>query len=281
MTSASLNVDLHCHSVVSDGVLTPTAVAQRAHANGVAMWALTDHDEIGGIAEARNAAQALGMRFITGVEISVTWANTTIHIVGLNFDETNEALVTGLAATRWGREGRAREIAAELALVGIPNAFEGALKYVGNPDLISRAHFARYLVEIGAAPNVHAVFEKYLAEGKPGYVPHRWATLADAVNWIKGAGGVAVVAHPGRYDLSDLALHAFFEEFKSLGGAGIETVTGSHTEDQYDEFSQIARRYGFMASRGSDFHSPDDFVVDLGLLPPLTKDLTPIWSVWN
>jgi 3',5'-nucleoside bisphosphate phosphatase len=281
MNATPLNVDLHCHSVVSDGVMTPTAVAQRAHANGVEVWALTDHDEIGGIAEARAAAAALGMRYITGVEISVTWANSTIHIVGLNFDETNDDLLRGLAATRNGRLGRASDIAAELARVGIPNAFEGALKYVGNPDLISRAHFARYLVEIGAAPNVHAVFDKYLAQGKPGYVPHRWATLSDAVSWIKGAGGVAVVAHPGRYDLSDVALHAFFDEFKSLGGAGIETVTGSHTEDQYDEFSHVARRYGFMASRGSDFHSPDDFVVDLGLLPPLAKDLTPIWSVWS
>lgn len=281
MSALALNVDLHCHSTVSDGVLAPAEVAARAKANGVDAWALTDHDEIRGIPEARAAALDLGMRYVTGVEISVTWAGKTIHILGLNIDETNEELVRGLAMTRSGRERRAQDMAADLASrAGIPDTFAGALKYVGNPDLISRSHFARYLVEIGACASVQDVFRHYLVEGKPGYVPHRWATLAEAVGWIRGAGGVAAVAHPGRYDLGPVAADAFFREFKNYGGTAIETVTGSHTVAQYAEYSKIANYYGFLASRGSDFHSPQDASIDLGRLPPLSNTVTPVWEHW-
>ncbi|MFZ6846527.1 3',5'-nucleoside bisphosphate phosphatase [Undibacterium sp. RuTC16W] len=280
MSTELLNVDLHCHSTISDGVLTPAEVAARAKANGVDVWALTDHDEIRGIPPARSAALDLGLQYVTGVEISITWAGKTIHIVGLNIDEKNENLIRGLAETRSGRERRALEMAAGLAKAGIPNAFQGALTYVGNPDLISRSHFARYLVEIGVCDTVNEVFKRYLIEGKPGYVPHRWATLAEAVKWIQGAGGEAVVAHPGRYELSPVAFDAFFNEFKSYGGSAIEVVTGSHTVDQYAEYTKIASRYGFLGSRGSDFHGPDDAVVDLGQLPPLSSTLTPVWSKW-
>ena len=276
-----LNVDLHCHSNVSDGALAPAAVAARAKAGGVDVWALTDHDEIGGIAEARDAAHALGMQYVTGVEISVTWAGRTVHIVGLQFDEHNRDLVEGLKRTRSGREHRAREMADQLALVGIPNAFEGALKYVGNPDLISRTHFARYLVETGACKDIAEVFSNYLVDGKPGYVPHRWATLKDAVGWIRGAGGIAVVAHPGRYDFNDLELDAFLAEFKQLGGAGVEVVTGSHTVDEYARFAAIARERGLLASRGSDFHAPGESQTELGSLPPLPPNLTPVWHDWR
>ena len=280
MLSPTLNVDLHCHSTISDGVFAPDLVAARAAANGVGVWALTDHDEVRGIPKARAAAFDLGMRFITGLEISVTWAGRTIHIVGLNVDETNEDLLAGLVMTRSGRQRRAEDMAADLARVGIPNVYQGALKYVGNPDLISRSHFARYLVEIGVCENVSAVFKKYLTEGKPGFVPHRWATLAEAVGWIRRAGGVAVVAHPGRYDLSSIAFDAFFREFKVYGGAAIEVVTGSHSVAQYHEYTKVAKRYGFMASRGSDFHAPDEMLPDLGCLPPLAKELTPVWNDW-
>jgi len=275
-----LNVDLHCHSNVSDGTLAPAAVAARAKANGVDVWALTDHDEISGIAEARAAAKELNLHYVPGVEISITWAGHTIHIVGLQIDETNRALVEGLAATRGGRERRAREMAAQLAAVGIHDAFEGALRHVGNPDLISRTHFARHLVEIGRCADTQEVFRKYLTEGKPGYVPHRWASLAQAVNWIRGAGGIAVVAHPGRYNLSDLAFGAFFDEFKQLGGSAIEVNTGSHSPDQYAEYAKIAADYGFLASRGSDFHSPGESRVDLGALPPLPDGVVPVWHNW-
>lgn len=276
-----LNVDLHCHSNVSDGALAPAAVAARAKANGVDMWALTDHDEIDGIAEAREAAHALGMRYVTGVEISVTWAAQTVHIVGLNFDETDTNLMQGLAHTRSGRERRAREMAEQLAAVGIPGAFEGALKHVGNPDLISRTHFARFLVERGVCQDVGEVFRNYLTEGKPGYVPHRWASLKDAIGWIRGAGGIAVVAHPGRYDFSDLELDVFLSEFKRLGGVGMEVVTGSHTVEEYGRFATVAKHYGLLASRGSDFHAPDESNTELGMLPPLPATVVPVWHNWR
>lgn len=276
-----LNVDLHCHSNVSDGVLTPQALAARAKSNGVDVWALTDHDEVDGIAQARAAAAGNGLRFVAGVEISVTWAAQTVHIVGLQIDETNRALLQGLQATRNGREQRARAIAAQLAEHGIADAYQGALKYVGNPDLISRTHFAHYIVELGHQADISAVFRHYLSEGKPGYIPHSWATLKDAVGWIRGAGGIAVVAHPGRYKYGVVAFGAFLDEFKQLGGSAIEVVTGSHTADQYPVYAKVAQDYGFMASRGSDFHGPHESRVDLGRLPPLPAGVTPVWHDWT
>ncbi|HEX2531862.1 MAG TPA: PHP domain-containing protein, partial [Burkholderiaceae bacterium] len=211
----------------------------------------------------------------------VTWAGETVHIVGLQIDESNETLVQGLAATRSGRERRAHEIAGQLAAAGIADAYEGALKFVGNPDLISRTHFARYIVELGIHRNVSEVFRHYLIEGKPGYVPHRWATLGNAIAWIRGAGGVAVIAHPGRYEFSELAFDAFFAEFKHLGGTAIEVTTGSHTPDQYSHFAKMARRYDFLASRGSDFHGPGESRIDLGALPPLPDNVMPVWHNWQ
>ena len=275
-----MKVDLHCHSNVSDGVLAPAAVAAYARKSGVDMWALTDHDEVSGIKAARQAAEELGMRFVTGVEISVTWANETVHIVGLKIDEDNRELVAGLAATRSGREARAREIAALLEQAGIPGAYEGALNYVANPDLVSRTHFARYLVEIGVCGSTSEVFRKFLTEGKPGYVPHRWATLAQAVGWIRGAGGIPVIAHPGRYKFSATAEGALFDEFSQLGGKAIEVVTGSHTPDQYGTYAEMARRYGFLASRGTDFHAPGEARVEFAELPPLPAGVTPVWHDW-
>jgi predicted metal-dependent phosphoesterase TrpH len=275
-----LKVDLHCHSNVSDGVLAPAAVAAYARKGGVDVWALTDHDEVKGIKAARQAAQGLGMRFVAGVEISVTWANETVHVVGLQIDEDAPELVQGLAATRAGRDARGREIAAQLARAGIPNAYEGALKYVANPDLLSRTHFARYLVEIGACDSTPDVFRKYLSEGRPGYVPHRWASLADAVAWIRGAGGIPVIAHPGRYRFDRTAEGAMFDEFKQLGGNTIEVVTGSHTPDQYETYAEAARRYGFLASRGTDFHAPGESRVEFDKLAPLPAGLTPVWHDW-
>jgi predicted metal-dependent phosphoesterase TrpH len=275
-----LKVDLHCHSNVSDGVLAPAAVAAYAHKDGVDVWALTDHDEVGGTKAARQAANALGMRFVSGVEISTTWAGETVHIVGLQIDEDNQALIKGMTSCRSGRDARGREIGAQLALAGIPGAYEGALKYVDNPDLMSRTHFARYLVEIGACASTHEVFRKYLTEGKPGWVPHRWATVEQAVTWIRGAGGIPVIAHPGRYRFTPLMEGALFDEFKQLGGNAIEVVTGSHTPDQYPVYAELARRYGFLASRGTDFHAPGESRVEFAALPPLPSGLTPVWHDW-
>ena len=244
------------------------------------LWALTDHDETGGLPEAAAAAATLGLGFVPGVEISVTFAKETVHIVGLGFDENDPGLRRGLESTRGGREGRAREMAAELARVGIHGAFEGALKYVGNPDLISRTHFARYIVEIGACGDTAEVFRKYLADGKPGFVPHRWATLGDAVRWIREAGGVAVIAHPGRYHRFDATKeYALFSEFREHGGQGVEVVTGSHTAAEYVKYADMAIEFGLAASRGSDFHSPAESRTDLGRLPMLPGKLTPVWSL--
>ena len=274
-----LNADLHCHSVVSDGTLTPEQLAQRAHANGVELWALTDHDEVGGQHRALAAARAQGMKYLTGTEISVTFAGHTVHIVGLGFDPDHPALVQGLHATRGGREARAQEMADQLAQVGIAGAFEGALKYVGNPELISRTHFARYLVEIGACRDTPEVFRKYLTEGKPGFVPHRWASLQNAVQWIVQAGGMAIIAHPGRYGFTANEEYALFTEFKNHGGQGVEVVTGSHTAQEYVEYAGMAKEFGLAASRGSDFHSPDESHTDLGTLPWLPGELTPVWEL--
>ncbi len=260
--------------------MTPTEVAARAKANGVDVWALTDHDEVGGIAEARTAARDLGLRYVTGVEISASWAGHTLHIVGLHIDETNEALIQGLAETRTGRTRRAHDIARELEKAGISDAYDGALKYVGNPDLISRMHFARYIAELGICPSPAEVFSKYLVSGKPGYVPHRWASLADAVKWIHGAGGISVMAHPGRYKLSETEFAVLFDEFKQLGGMAIEVTTGSHTPEQYGQYAKIAQQYGFLASRGSDFHGLGESRVDLGNLPPLPHGVKPVWHDW-
>jgi hypothetical protein len=273
------NADLHCHSVVSDGTLTPEALAERAKANGVELWSLTDHDEMGGQHRAIAAAKAQGMRYLTGAEISVSFAGQTVHIVGLGMDPDDKALADGLRATRGGREQRAREMADDLARVGIQGAFEGALKYVGNPDLISRSHFARYLVEIGACKDIPEVFRKYLTEGKPGFVPHRWAALGDAVRWITGAGGVAVVAHPGRYPFSATEEYALFTEFKQHGGQGVEVVTGAHNASDVIKYTALCQELGLVASRGSDFHSPDESHTDLGRLPNLPGQLTPVWEL--
>jgi len=274
-----LNADLHCHSVVSDGTLTPEALAARARSNGVALWALTDHDEIGGLERAAAAAKAEGMAFLTGVEISVTFIDKTVHIVGLGFDATDAQLVAGLRSTRGGREQRARAMADGLAQVGIRGAFEGALRYAGNPDLISRTHFARHLVESGVCKDTHEVFRKFLTDGKPGFVPHRWATLKDAVRWITQAQGLAVIAHPARYQFSPNEEFALFSEFKALGGQGVEVVTGSHSAAEYVIYADVAREFGLAASRGSDFHSPDESHTELGTLPYLSGSLTPVWEL--
>ena len=273
----SINADLHCHSVVSDGTLTPEALACRAHANGVQIWSLTDHDEVGGQERAKKAAEDLGMQYISGVEISVTWSSQTVHIVGLGIDHTNDALIEGLYQTRNGRSKRAQEIAAQLDQIGIKNAYEGALQFVGNPELISRTHFARFLVDSGVCKDTNEVFANYLIEGKPGYVGHEWANLTDAVNWITQAGGIAVIAHPGRYNYTSLQLNELYGQFKDIGGRGIEVVTGSHTKDEYKTFAKVALQHGFLASRGSDFHSPTESHVDLGTLPDLPSQLQPVW----
>ena len=277
--SLSLNADLHCHSVVSDGTLTPQTLAARARSKGVQLWSLTDHDEIGGQQQALAAACQEGVAYLTGTEISVSFAGTTVHIVGLGFDADNPALVQGLAETRGGRDARARAMADDLEKSGIGGAYEGALRYVGNPALISRTHFARFLVDSGVCRDTSQVFRKYLVEGKPGFVPHFWAGLGDAVRWITQAGGMAVIAHPARYRLTANEEYALFSEFFEHGGRGVEVVTGAHSVPEYATYADMAREFGMAASRGSDFHSPEESRTDLGALPPLPAGVTPVWEL--
>jgi predicted metal-dependent phosphoesterase TrpH len=277
-----INPDLHCHSTVSDGLMAPAALVERAKTNGVDLLALTDHDEIGGLEEAAKTAEMLGIRFVNGTEISVSWGDDqTVHIVGLGFDRNNAALAAGLAQVRSGRDGRAGRIAQELAKVGIDGAYEGALKFVGNPALVSRSHFARYIVERGFAKDVKTVFDHWLAKGKPGYVSHVWAELGEAIGWIRAAGGIAVIAHPGRYRLTPAERRELFVAFKNLGGQGIEVVSGSHTEAEIREFAGIAREFGFLASRASDFHGPGESYNDIGRMATLPPDLPTVWEAWS
>lgn len=275
-----LDVDLHSHSTYSDGVLTPVEVVKRAAAQGVKLYALTDHDELRGLAEARTEAESHGMRFIDGVEISVSWQTETLHIVGLNIDPLHEGIAAGLTQVRVGRHQRAERIAADLERAGVEGALAGAQRYARNPELLSRAHFARYLVERGHAKDTNAAFRRYLTAGNPGYVSHQWPVLSQALDWIKAAGGAAVIAHPGRYKLNNRARETLLGEFRDLGGIGVEVVTGSHTVEQYATWARYAQRFGLHASAGSDFHGPGESHMDLGKLPDLPHGLTPVWATF-
>ena len=272
--------DLHCHSTRSDGLLAPAAVVQRAAQRGVDVLALTDHDEVSGLAEARSAATAAGIEFVCGTELSVSWEDLTIHVVGLRIDPDNETLGTGLASIRDGRSSRARRMGDALAGAGIPGAYEGALKYVTSERLVSRTHFARFLVEAGYARDVRDVFKRYLVPGKPGHVAHAWATLGQAVEWIHVAGGQAVVAHPGRYKVDGGGMRRLLAEFRDAGGDAIEVLSPSHTPAQYTEFATKCRVYGLAGSCGSDYHGPGESWMDLGDLPPMPAGVVPVWKNW-
>jgi len=275
----SVQIDLHSHSTISDGLFTPTALVEHAARQGVRMLALTDHDDIAGLDEARTSANLYGIQFINGVEISVTWRRRTLHIVGLKVNPEYSPLVEGLAKIRAGRHTRAQSMAALLEQIGIFGSLEGAYRYA-NQGIISRTHFARYLIEKGHAKDMRAVFKKYLVKGKPGYVEHQWASLEDAVAWIIDSGGLAVIAHPGRYDLGRTNMLLLMEEFRSLGGKAIEVVTGSHSVDQYQEFAKIAHQFELAASMGSDYHGPEHGYMQMGRLPELPRGCKPVWQDW-
>jgi predicted metal-dependent phosphoesterase TrpH len=275
-----LRYDLHCHSTHSDGVLRPAELVRRAAARGVDVLALTDHDETSGLAEARDAATDAGIRFVDGAELSVSWGDVTLHVIALGIDPAHQPLQDGLTAIREGRSGRARRIANALADAGIAGAYEGAMQYVTSERLISRTHFARFLVEAGHVRDVKDVFKRFLVPGKPGHVEHEWATLPDAIGWIKAAGGQAVLAHPGRYKVSPSGMRELLGEFRDVGGDGIEVLSPSHTHAQVSEYAGHARVFGLLASCGSDYHAPGESSVDLGDLPPLPAGLNPVWRNW-
>ena len=272
--------DLHCHSTVSDGTLSPAAVVKRAAERGVNVLALTDHDETAGLAEARLAAANAGLEFVNGTELSVSWGELTLHIVGLGIDPTSPSLVEGMGRIRSGRQDRARRMGESLARAGIPDAYEGAARFAANEHLLSRTHFARFLVETGHAKDIRDVFKRYLTSGKPGYVDHVWTSLPEAVGWIHGAGGQAVLAHPGRYKINRSGMQGLLAEFKGLRGDAIEVLTSSHTSAQYAEFASYALKFGFLASCGSDYHGPGESWMDFGELPNLPPGLTPVWHDW-
>lgn len=276
-----MNFDLHCHSTISDGVLNPSELVQRAASMGVDVLALTDHDDVAGLEQAAEMSLEYDIGFVPGVEISVTWSGVTLHVVGLNIDATHPELKAGLAGIQSGRRDRAERIAHELGKHGIADAFEGALRHAANPRLIGRTHFARHLIEQGICKDVRTVFKKYLVRGKPGYVTHEWTSLENAVGWIRASGGQAVLAHPGRYDLKGKATRRLLGEFKELGGEAVEVVTGSHTPDQHALFAELANLYGLTASRGSDFHAPGEHGRELGGGPALPAKCTPIWHNWG
>ncbi|HYG31606.1 MAG TPA: 3',5'-nucleoside bisphosphate phosphatase [Methylophilaceae bacterium] len=272
-------IDLHSHSIVSDGLLTPAELVAHAASKGIRVLALTDHDDVAGLTEAEAAAAQHGITLVSGVEISVTWRRRTLHIVGLKIDPQSSSLVDGLAQIRAGRHIRAQGMAASLDKAGISGSLEGAYAYA-RQGIISRTHFAQYLVAQGHAPDTRSVFRKFLVKGKPGYFEYSWADLEEAVGWILESGGIPVLAHPGRYDLGRTNMLLLLEEFRALGGVAIEVVTGSHTTDQYREFARLAHQFSLKASLGSDYHGPGHSYLDMGRLPALPADCVPVWQDW-
>jgi len=273
--------DLHTHTHHSDGALAPAAMVQRAAVNGIRVLALTDHDDVSGLAEARAAAAAAGVHLVDGVEISVTWQEHTIHVLGLGIDPEHPVLAAGLAKVRAGRDARAAQIATALEALGLDGALDGARRHAANPALVSRTHFARWLVERGAAKDVSAAFRRFLGQGRAAYVPQQWAALDDALAWIDASGGDAVIAHPGRYPLHEGELDALFAAFRDGGGAALEVVSGSHSDAEAQTFAAHARRLGLRASCGSDFHAAGESRFDAGLLPTLPAGCTPVWQDWG
>lgn len=272
-------IDLHFHSTASDGGLAPAEVIRRATERGATLLALTDHDCTAGLAEAAATASECGVPFLNGVEISVSWQQRhTVHIVGLGIDAANPVLQAGLQSIRDGRVERARQMSASLEKAGIVGAFEGAMQFAGNPDMVGRTHFARYLVQSGEVKDVKTVFRKYLTAGKPGYVPHEWASLEDAVAWIRAAGGMAVIAHPGRYDMGRTLIERLILDFKAAGGEALEIASGSHSLDDMIKFALHAQRHGLYASAGSDFHAPGEGGRDVGSTQPLPPICQPVWQ---
>jgi predicted metal-dependent phosphoesterase TrpH len=269
--------DLHSHSTASDGTLQPPELLQRAGAAGVEVLALTDHDTLDGIETARQAAAANGVLLIPGVEISVSWRGLTVHILGLNVDPQHQGLLDGLQSLQAFRHWRAGEIARKLEKRGVSGALEGAHKF-RKGRILSRTHFAHFLVERGHAASVGEVFKRFLVKGKPGFVSGQWAALADATGWIRAAGGMAVIAHPARYRLTRSKLKQLIGEFRDAGGQGLEVVSGSHSRDETLHMAAVSREHRLYASLGSDYHGPEKPWVELGRLRDLPNGCRPIWQ---
>lgn len=272
-----MRYDLHSHTLVSDGSLSPEALVDHAHEHGVNVLALTDHDTTDGVIAAQRQAQRLGMTLVPGVEVSVTWNGQTVHILGLNVDIANPQLQQGLQGLRAFRDWRAMEIGRRLEQHGITDAYAGA-KALAKGVLIGRTHFARFLVQAGHAKDLKDVFKRFLIKSKPGHVTGDWTRLEQAVAWITGAGGQALIAHPARYKLTATKLRRLIEDFKQAGGIGIEVVSGSHSKNDCETMAGLARRYDLYASRGSDYHGPENPWNSFSSLPPLPTSCAAIWE---
>jgi predicted metal-dependent phosphoesterase TrpH len=269
--------DLHSHSLASDGTLSPTALVTAAHAAAVDVLALTDHDTTAGIAAAAASAAPLGMQLVPGVEISVSWCSQTVHVLGLGIDPDCAILQAGLAELRAFRDWRAEEIGRRLARTGIDGCYEGARK-LAKGSIVSRTHFAHHLVASGHAISVRDVFRRFLVNNKPGHVAGQWADLETAMSWIAAAGGMAVIAHPARYNMTASKLRRLIDEFRECGGTGIEVVSGSHTRDNILAMAALSRNEGMLASCGSDYHGPENPWVSLGALAELPAGCRPVWE---
>ncbi|MCG8707721.1 PHP domain-containing protein [Brenneria sp. 4F2] len=269
--------DLHSHTTASDGVLAPAELVNRAVAMRVSVLAITDHDTTGGLAQAQHTIeqQALPLRLIRGVEISTQWENHEIHIVGLGMDIHHPALRDLLLSQATSRQKRAEQIALRLEKARIPDALEGAGRLAVGGQ-ITRAHFARFLVEQGAAANINQVFKKYLAKGKTGYVPPQWCTIRQAIDAIHQSGGVSVLAHPGRYDLTAKWLKRLLAGFADNGGVAMEVAQCQQAPDERTQLARYAREFGLLASQGSDFHQPCAWI-ELGRKLWLPADVEPVW----
>ncbi len=271
--------DLHCHSSASDGSLTPTEVVKRAADQGVQTLAITDHDTINGQAEALAAAREYDLNLIPGIEISTTWENKCFHIVGLNIDPADSHLNEGIQNLQTIRTERALKIATRLGKKNIPNVFESVVADAGD-RMITRAHFADFLYQNQYVSSQQEAFDRYLGKGKPAYVKTVWADLAESIAWIRQAGGIAVIAHPMRYQMTASWMQRFLTFFKDSGGQAIEVVTGRSNADEIQRSLYYATRFDLAGSVGSDFHSPDNRWVELGRLAALPQSVRPVWELF-
>lgn len=267
--------DLHSHTNASDGKLSPTELCHRALANGVTHLAITDHDTLAGWTSLTQIPE--GISLIPGIEFSCVWSGMTIHIVGLDFDPEHPSMKHGLLAQTEARIKRSEIIAERLAKLGMHGALEAAQSYAGESQL-GRPHFARFLVERGHVNSLNQAFDRYLGAGKPGDVKALWPELATVVEWIVGSGGIPVIAHPARYKMTNMKLRRLIETFKSVGGMGIEVVSGSQSRDITAYMAQLCEQYQLLASQGSDFHGPGSPWQELGRFDVMPKRCVPVWE---
>jgi predicted metal-dependent phosphoesterase TrpH len=270
--------DLHCHSLKSDGDLSPSDLVDRAAEQGVTMLALTDHDTINGLVEARARAEMHNIELVSGIEISTVWNGIGIHVVGLGFDEHHPALLEAIARQEDCRLQRAKTIAERLEKLGIEGIWEKA-EAIANGAQIGRPHFAQALIDMGKVSNMAQAFKRFLGAGKPGDVKTMWPDISEVVGWIRAAGGVAVVAHPDKYKMTGTKLKCMLKAFAEAGGNGLEVVSGATETTFSRRMVELCDEFGFLASQGSDFHGPRPWS-ELGKFTKMPEGATPVWTHW-